>query len=214
VSAPTLPASVAARAKRADGAFDVQRRELRAQIAAGHRVARRRGARLAAVDVPHGTCRTDGSAGIAGRRLNPQVVEQPAGEQLAVGDAVERHAAGHHEVAAAGGVARRARQAQDDLLGHQLDGERQVHVRLRELGVRCPSRQAEEARPLVLVHHSQAGGEVEVRHVEQQRPVGPDVHELAPDRVGEAAHLSGAVVAVRRQAHQLVLAAVDREARK
>ena len=165
------------------------------------------------MDVPRGIGGADRSARVTRRRLNPQVVENAAREDLAVGHAVQRDAAGQHEVAAAGGRARRARQPQHDVLGDLLDGERQIHVPLRQFHVGSAPWHPEQPLPRRLVHHAQPGGELEVRHVEDERSVGPHVHELAGDGVGKAADAGAAGVPVRRQAHQLVLAAVDREAK-
>ena len=70
---------------------------------------------------------------------------------------------------------------QDDLFGHLLRGEGQIHVRLRQVGFRITTRHPEQPFPLALVDHAQACGEVEVRHVEQHRAVFPDVHQLGGD---------------------------------
>ena len=42
------------------------------------------------------------AAGVAGRRLNPDVLERPFAQDAAVADAVERHAAGQAQVLHAG----------------------------------------------------------------------------------------------------------------
>ena len=49
-----------------------------------------------------GKRRTERAAGIAGGRLNPDVFETPVAQHLAVGDAIERHAAGETQIALAG----------------------------------------------------------------------------------------------------------------
>ena len=46
--------------------------------------------------------RAERAAGIAGRRLDPDVVERALAQQLAVGHAVQRDAAGQAEIARAG----------------------------------------------------------------------------------------------------------------
>ena len=53
--------------------------------------------------------RAQRAAGVAGRGLDPDVVERPLAEQPAVGHAVQRHAAGQDEVLLPGLRLRRAR---------------------------------------------------------------------------------------------------------
>ena len=55
-------------------------------------------ARLLQQLMPDEQRRAQRTAGVAGRRLNPDVVERPFAQQPAVGHAVERHATGQHEV--------------------------------------------------------------------------------------------------------------------
>ncbi len=81
--------------------------EARAEIATAHRVARAvRLARLAEVHVVGGERRAERAAGVARRRLDPDALEGAVAQQLAVGDAVERDAAGEAEVLLAGLAAR------------------------------------------------------------------------------------------------------------
>ena len=54
-------------------------------------------------------------AGVPGRRLDPEVVEDPRAQQLAVGHAVERHPAGQAEVALAGAAPGRGRPARSTI---------------------------------------------------------------------------------------------------
>ena len=76
--------------------------------------------------------RAERPAGVAGRRLDPDVVERPLAQQPAVGHAVERDAAGQDEVLHAGSRVNVAADPQHDLLGHRLDAGGQVHVPLLE----------------------------------------------------------------------------------
>ena len=59
-------------------------------------------ARLVQQLVPDEQGRAQRAAGVARRRLNPEVLERPLAQQPAVGDAVERHAAGQDQVLQAG----------------------------------------------------------------------------------------------------------------
>ena len=79
-----------------------------------------------------GEGRAQRAAGIAGGGLDPDVVEAPVAQDLAVGDAVQRDAAGQAQVRHPGLRCARARgQAQHDLLGHGLDGGGEIHLALR-----------------------------------------------------------------------------------
>ena len=63
-------------------------------------------ARLAHEDVIGRQRRAHRAAGIAGRRLDPDVLEMAVAQNLAVGDAIERHAAGQAQVSRPGLLAR------------------------------------------------------------------------------------------------------------
>ena len=81
--------------------------------------------------------------GIPRRRLYPDVVEVAVAQDFAVGDAVQRHAAGEAEVGNAGFGGQGAGQTQHRLVEHHLDRGRQVHVALADPGLRVPRRAAE-----------------------------------------------------------------------
>jgi len=108
---------------------------------------------------------------------------------------------------------RRIGHAKDDLLGDLLDGQGHVHVGLRDLGLGLAPRQIEERLENVVAAHGQAGGVVEGLHVQQKRSVLAQVHELIEDDLAILPGARGIRVAVGRQAHELVLARVDLEAR-
>src|SRR5688572_2435285 len=74
----------------------------------------------------------NGTAGIAGSRLNRDVLERSFTEDSAVCDAVQRDATGETEVLFARFAMQRARETQDDFFGHDLDRSRDVHLSLRE----------------------------------------------------------------------------------
>ena len=146
-----------------------------------------------------------GAAGIASGRLNPDVLERSFTQQPAVGDAVQRHAARHHEVLHPSLAVQLAPYAQHDLLGHFLDTGRQVHVPLLQPGVWLARRSPEEVvEPLI--GHGQALAVVEVVHVQPETAVRLEVDEVLVDRVLVDR------LAIGSQAHQLVLAAVHTEA--
>ena len=94
-----------------------------------------------------------GAAGIAGGRLDPDVLERPFAEQSAVGDAVQGHAAGQDQVLQARPGMHVAADPQHGLLGHRLNAGRQIHVPLLQRRLGPPRRAAEEAwkRRLVIV---------------------------------------------------------------
>ena len=109
-------------------------------------------------------------AGVARRRLNPDVFERAVAQHLAVGDAIERHAAGEAQVLRTGFLGEAARQPQHGFVQHRLDGGRNIHVKRRSAAVRGTHRLAEQLCE-ALVGHGQAGAIIEIRHVEPERAV-------------------------------------------
>mgnify|MGYP003352251323 CR=1 FL=1 len=59
-------------------------------------------------------------AGVAGSRLDPQIVERPFAQQAAIGDAIERDPARHRQVVAAGDLFGVACEAQHDVFADAL----------------------------------------------------------------------------------------------
>ena len=162
-------------------------------------------ARLAHEAVIGGIGRAHRAAGITGRRLHPDVVEDVLAQQLAVGDAVQRHAAGQADVPGAGFLADRAAETKHDLLGDGLDRRREIHVDLRQLFLGCAALDAEHIGELV-VRHAEASAIVEVGLVEAEGAVLLEVDDLVEDQVLEPR------LAVGREAHDLVFTRVDLEA--
>ena len=113
------------------------------------------------------------AAGIARGRLHPDVLERAVAQDLAVGDAVERDAAGEAEVVEAVFARQRARKPQHHLLGHRLDRGGDVHVERREqfLG-RVAHRRAEQVGEFP-IGHGQAGAIIEIVEVEPEGAVRP-----------------------------------------
>jgi hypothetical protein len=146
-------------------------------------------------------------AGVACRRLNPDVGESAVAQHLAVGDAIERDAAGEAEIGHFVLAGKRAREPQDHVLGDGLNGGGHVHVKVREqILVRPPHRLSEQIGEGV-VRHGQADAIVEILHVEMERAVVLEEDELVENEIAIAR------LAIRREAHQLVLARIHLEPR-
>ena len=128
--------------------------------------------------VPDRERRADRAAGIARRRLHPDVLEGAVAQDLAVGHAVERDAAGETEIVEAVLARERARQPQHDLLGHLLDRGRDVHVERREqILCRVAHRRAEQLGEFP-VGHGEAGAIVEIVEVEPERSVLLEIDQV------------------------------------
>ncbi len=146
----------------------------------------------------------DGSSRVARRGLNPELLEDAAPMQLAVGYAIQGNAAREAEIALARLVLHVAGHAQHDLLGDFLDRTRQVHLALRERRLRHSrgsAKQLLEAPP----GHAQAGAVIEVLHVHAERAVGFQIQQSIVD------DLRIARLAVGREAHQFVFAGINFE---
>ena len=104
-------------------------------------------AALADEAVIGGERRADRAAGIAGRRLDPDASNSFLAQHLAVGDAVQRDAAGEAEVLGARfPSARAARQPQHDLFGDGLHRGREIHVALGRAALRACAARRRTAR--------------------------------------------------------------------
>ena len=130
---------------------------------------------VALLDVPHGIGRADGASGVSGGGLDPNIVENSSAQQFSVRHAIERDAAGHHQILAAGQLSRRAGNLDYDFFGHLLDREGQVHINLGKFRLWLAAWHPEKLFPLRLVGHFQAGGVFEVIHVQQNRAVFADI---------------------------------------
>ena len=159
--------------------FGFALREARTQIGALHAVERlSRGlALLAELAVIGRQCRTDRTAGISRRGLDPDILKNVMREDFAVCHAVERHAAGQAQIVQASLLARGPRQSKHDLLGKGLYGSRDIHVELGQQFFRRPnglSKVIAEA----LTCHRQAGAIIEISLVEPKRSVFLQVHDF------------------------------------
>ena len=97
------------------------------------------------------------------------------------------------------------RHAQHDFLGHRLDARRQIHVALFDHAPPGARGGPPKSWSKPLVGHRQPLAIVEILHVHPEAAVGPQVDQVLANQVG----VDG--LAVGRQAHQLVFAAVDLE---
>jgi len=120
-------------------------------------------------------------------------------------DAVQRNAAGQHEVALLRVAEDVARDCQHYIFGHRLDARGKIHMALLEVRFGTPRRAAEQ-RVELPVGHRQPLAVVEVLHVQPEAAVIAQGDQVARNPILVERP------AVRRQAHQLVLAAVHFEA--
>ena len=120
--------------------------------------------------MPEAEGRTQRSASVAGRGLDPDVVERAFAQQPAVADAVQRDAASEAEIWHARFAVSETRHLQHDLLGDVLNRSRQIHFALGQLRFRLP-RGASEQRAERVSGHRQPMGVREVLHVHPQTAV-------------------------------------------
>src|SRR3954463_15889115 len=127
--------------------------------------------------MPHEHRRAKRAAGVSSCGLNPDVLEGTLAEELAVGHAIQRHAAGEHEIAFASLLVNMASHAEHALFGDALDAGGEVHVPLIERRLGLTRRSAEEAVE-GLVRHREALAVIEILHVEPEAAVGLQVDEV------------------------------------
>ena len=90
--------------------------------------------------VPDVQRRADRRAGVVRRRLDVDVLERRAIEDHAVGDAVERDAAGQADLLEPGALVDGVEQREVALFEHQLNRRRQIRVPLLERALRARAR--------------------------------------------------------------------------
>ncbi len=155
--------------------------------------------------MPDEQSHAQGSACVAGGRLDPQVGVRTLAQDAAVGHAVQRHAASQAQPRQTGLFVDMTGHAEQNLLGHGLDRRRQIHLALGQRRLRPPRRAAEQ--PLELPRrHGQPLAVIEVGHVHAERAVRLQIDQLVPDQVGVLG------LAVGGQSHQLVFARIDAKA--
>ena len=111
-------------------------------------VARLRSPRVVQQLVPDEERDTERPAGVAGRRLNPQILERSLAEDAAVADTVERDAAGEAQVLHPRLLVYVAGTPEHDLLSHFLDGRGDIHIAMRDPRVGFAWRCAEKPMEL------------------------------------------------------------------
>ena len=133
---------------------------------------------LAEIAVIGGERRADRAAGIARRRLHPDAVEDALAQQLAVGDAVQRHAAGQADVLGAGLLrTERARRSTISSVTAWTEAARSMCCWVSSSsGV---ARRPAEQRGERVVGHAQPGAIVEVALVEAEDAVFLEVDDVS-----------------------------------
>ena len=159
--------------------------------------------------------RADRRAGVVRRGLDVDVLERRALEDHAVGDAVQRHAAGQADLLQPGSLVHVVQQREVALLEHELHRGRQVGVPVLELAPRH-ARRAEHVDHLLRIDRPERRLAAVPGHLDAFGVVD-EVVEVEADLVAfdadDVADLRGeARLAVGRQAHHLVFVAVLREA--
>ena len=110
---------------------------------------------------------TQGSAGIAGRRVDVELLEGGLAENPAVRHAVERDAAGETEAREAGPLVNVSRHREQRFFGHRLERASDIHVPLCQLGFRLSRRTAEQTIERA-IRHPETGHEIEVASVKPE----------------------------------------------
>ena len=147
----------------------------------------------------------DRAAGIACGRLNPDVVEVTIAQHLAVGDAIQRDAAGKAQVPRAGLLREAARQPQHGFIQYRLDRGSDIHVERRQQLIGRAHRLAEQLGK-AFVGHGEAGAIIEIGEIEAERAVRLQIDQVVEDE------LCVFRLAIGREPHHLVFAGVDLEA--
>ena len=75
----------------------------------------------------------DRAAGVACRRLNPDVFERTFAQHAAIGDTIQGHAAGHAQPLHAGFFVDVRSHLEHHFFGDHLDAARQIHLPLGDL---------------------------------------------------------------------------------
>ena len=152
--------------------------------------------------VPNKERRPECTSSISGGRLDPQFLERTFSEDSPVPDAVQSDATGHDEIRQPRQLVSVTRRPEHDLFGDFLDGRGDIHFTLRERALHR-SRRATKELVHLLRGHDLFVAIAEVGHVHPERAVRSQVEELVTHEGG----IFG--LAIRRETHQLVLAAID-----
>jgi hypothetical protein len=147
------------------------------------------------------------TAGITGGRLNPNLFERSFPFDPAVAHAVERHASGEAQIAQPCFAMRKGRHLQHHFFGDVLDRSCKIHLALCQPALGLPRRTAQQPFHRRSRHRQRVRVGEELL-VHPQAAVIADFDEVILDGFHEGG------LAVRRQAHDLVLSGVHLEAGK
>ena len=143
--------------------------------------------------------RAEGAAGIPRRWLNPDALKGPIAQYFPISHAIEGDAAGKAEIVDCISLRQRARDAQHDFLSDLLHRGGEIHITLRERGIRIARRSTKEVVKLPR-RHGQSGRIVEVALVEPEGAVVLNVDQVVKNQIG----VSG--LAIGREPHELIFA--------
>src|SRR5262249_29086805 len=160
---------------------------------------------------PTGETPPEPPAGTPRGGLNPDALKHPGAQTLAVGDTFKCSPPRQYQILAIGKFGRCLAKLHDYLFRHLLDRQGHIHVNLRNLRFGPSPWHAKKLLPLVLENHSKASGIAEVIHIKENRTILSDIHEIGLNFPHKILHLRRLRIAVRRQPHKLVLAAVHHE---
>ena len=127
--------------------------------------------------MPEAQCDSQRPAGVASRRLDPDLVEDALAQDATVADAVERDPACQAEVIQPGFAVGEASHLHHDLFGDLLHGAREVHLELGQLRLGAPRWTPEQLleRP---PGHRQPMRVREVLHVQPQAALVADLEQV------------------------------------
>jgi hypothetical protein len=154
--------------------------------------------------IPDGEGGTERPAGIARRRLDPDVLEYLLFQDLAVGDAIQGHAARQAKVVGVDLLSGEADDLFHDLFQHDLDGRGQIHVDLAQFGLGLAARGVEKLGEFP-AGHGQSGMKIEVLQVQAERAVFLDIHQFPENDIAKHGF------PVRGQPHELVFPGIHLE---
>src|SRR6516165_2780246 len=127
-------------------------------------------------------CGSERAARITGSRLNPDIVDRPVSEDLAIDHTIERHSSSKTQILFAGLLNETAGKAHHGVLDHDLNGCRQIHVTLLEPAVGA-TRWCAEQFMKAIVRHRQAGAIIEIIEIESERAVRFKIDQIVVDEL-------------------------------
>src|SRR5215210_8774655 len=125
---------------------------------------------------------TQCAARVTRGRLDPQMLERALAKKPAVADTIERDTACKHEILHPRLAMSRARHTQHDLFAHYLDGAREIHLSLGQIGLWLARRTAEQLVKR-LTGHREAREIIEILLVQCERAVLAQIHDVLVDEI-------------------------------